>query len=154
MNLDYADFPGPFRVGMPETNCPDRHQYHGDVDEVRVYKRALGADEIAYLSAGFHRTPPTLPIPAGPKNTRRPGVYGIPSPGNVLACDPGDWDPATATRQYLWERAPRSVTVEGDDAWAAIDGADQQGYTVQAADLGLRSAAARSPPRTACRRRR
>ena len=126
-----------FRVGDTTGTC--RRRFTGDVDEVRVYNRALTAAELAYLAAGFHRIPPRLPIPAGPENTRRPGVYGIASPGNVLACDPGDWNPSTVTRQYLWERAPRSVERRGRRRL----GADRRRRTPRAtrcrpADVGSR----------------
>ncbi len=131
--------PGDFRVGGPAASgCPASSTFAGDLDEARVYNRALTEGEIAYLAAGFHRTAPRLPEPAGPKNTRRPGVYGSPAVGQVLACDPGDWNPADVTRQYLWERAPRSTKVEGDSAWVTIDGAAEQGYQVRPEDAGGR----------------
>jgi Concanavalin A-like lectin/glucanases superfamily len=49
--------------GAQDPACVEQTNFTGDVDEVRVYNRALSPDEIAYLARSDHTTPPNLPIP-------------------------------------------------------------------------------------------
>jgi Concanavalin A-like lectin/glucanases superfamily len=47
----------------PSSACGTAFQFAGDVDEVRVYSRALTASELAYLASATGQTPPELPAP-------------------------------------------------------------------------------------------
>ncbi len=126
--------PRKLRIGGPNSLDGDCiiKPFRGDVDEARVYGRALNATEIAYLSAGFHRRPPTLPIPNGPKNTIKPTLSGQPQVGSTLTCAPGTWTGNPTSFEYLWERATRETRVEGDDSWIPINNAAGTTYTLTA----------------------
>ena len=52
--------------------CASKTNFTGDVDEVRVYNRALSPGEIAYLARSDHTTPPELPIPGSPPPATTP----------------------------------------------------------------------------------
>ena len=60
-------------------------------------------------------------------------MSGVPKLGNTLTCTAGTWTPEPINREYLWERAPRNVTADGDDAWVAIDGATGTTFAVPTA---------------------
>jgi hypothetical protein len=73
-----------------------------------------------------------------PQNTARPQVTGTPQVGSQLSCSNGTWDAGTTHFVKTWERAPRSATSDNDPAWAAINNASGNTYTVQADDAGSR----------------
>ena len=52
--------------GAVDPSCIEQINWSGDLDEVRVYNRALSPEEITYLARSDHTTPPELPIPGTP----------------------------------------------------------------------------------------
>jgi hypothetical protein len=122
---------GPSCAGAPA-------QYVGDLDEVRLYDRALTNEELQYLQDPTAVDPPNLPAPSatGPVNTTAPTLSGLPKVGSTLTCEPGVWTPAPTSYVYVWQRAPRDTPQYDHDLWHAIDGAAGTTYTVQAADDG------------------
>ena len=57
--------------------CSEQTNFTGDVDEVRVYNRALSTEEIGYLARGDHTSPPELPIPGAPAPPPPPAITQV-----------------------------------------------------------------------------
>ncbi len=62
--------------GVVDPSCVESTNFTGDMDEVRVYNRALSQEEIAYLARSDQTSPPELPIPS----STLPGVTPPPPP--------------------------------------------------------------------------
>jgi hypothetical protein len=87
------------RIGnYPLSNqCGSGFVWPGLIDEVRVYNRALAANEIAHLHNPAHTTPPNLPAPGPPPPPPPPpGPQGGLEPR--LAINPNPSCPYTFTR--------------------------------------------------------
>jgi hypothetical protein len=63
----------------PEVHCPDSGSFPGDIDEVRVYDRALSGTELARLAAAPGPTPPVLVPDPGAEEPAPPTPPAPPS---------------------------------------------------------------------------
>jgi Concanavalin A-like lectin/glucanases superfamily len=109
--------------GAQDASCIEQTNFTGDVDEVRVYNRALSAEEVAYLARSDHTSPPNLPIPGAGGGGPLPAPPPPPPPGRNLAlpaiqtggvsgglrsysCLPGGWADLAGDSlfQYTWWR--------------------------------------------------
>ena len=141
--VDYNDIgPG---FGVRTGNDPDaagcgNRAWTGQIDEVRVYDRALEQDEIEYLQDGAATTARDLPTPTrapepGPVVQLRPQLTGNPitTGSGSLSCSPGTWTGHPTTYTYTWERGMRGAA-ENDSSWTAIPGAVGDTYVPTTAD--------------------
>ena len=122
-----------------DANGDNDFDYKGTIDEVRVYSRALEPHQIRRLQDAGETFPPTLDDRV--QNVERPQISGTPKVGSELSCTEGSWsdfNSFTATTTYTWERAPRATRFTNDPAWAPIDGAASDRYTVKEEDAGSR----------------
>ena len=65
-----------------------------------------------------------------PTNKAAPTITGQPEQREVLTASPGQWEEATGTFTYAWERSSETA------AWTPIPGAAGSSYTVADADVG------------------
>ena len=101
------------------------YDFPGDVDEVRVYGRAISAAEVQVLHDPAATTPPVLPPPgapvppvtAPPRNVSLPTITG--GVRRLYTCNPGTWTGNPTAFSYRWYRAysfapdPRVATTQG-----------------------------------------
>ena len=122
------------RIGNhPASNaCGGGFVWPGLIDEVRIYDRALDADEIAHLHSAAHQQPPNLPPP--PANTAAPAIDGAYSglhPPDTLTGKPGSWTRSPSSYQWQWMRCD----AQGNGC-AEIGGATAATYRLAEADEG------------------
>jgi hypothetical protein len=101
------------------STCLEDTHFPGDIDETRVYSRALSAGEIGQLAAATGPNPPELPPDASPPPPPPPGTPAVPEntalptisalgfaggPTGSYICNPGTWSnlPAGAQFSYRW----------------------------------------------------
>jgi Concanavalin A-like lectin/glucanases superfamily len=72
----------------PQAGCPDPSDFPGDIDEVRVYNRALSATELGRLAAAPGPTAPALVPDAGSPPAPTP-IGPTPSPVTISLTKPG-----------------------------------------------------------------
>ncbi len=95
--------------------CTEQTQFSGDIDEVRIWKRALTSTEAAFVSSSTATTPPELPIqgpppppPANPpQNTSVPSISQLGTAGGPTGthfCNSGTWKnlPSPPGFTYRW----------------------------------------------------
>ena len=95
--------------------CIEQTQFAGDIDEVRVWDRALTDAEAAYVSSSTATTPPELPIPGPPPpppanpphNTTAPSIsqlFTAGGPTGTYFCNNGTWTnlPSPPGYTYRW----------------------------------------------------
>ncbi len=110
--------------GALDPSCVESTNFTGDMDEVRVYNRALSQDEIAYLARADHTSPPELPIPPPPpppppagRNTAAPTIStgGVDGGLRVYNCSSGTWADINtgAGFRYTWWRSNRTASTTG-----------------------------------------
>ncbi len=123
--IRYVAGQGGLQVGDDPGACNGIHApFKGQLDEVRVYQRALVQTEINYLANEDARVPPRLPIKNDPRFTVRPTLTGSPKVGSTLTCG-GYAFGGTAIQNvsFLWESAPRNTKRASSPSWKPIDGA-------------------------------
>ena len=109
--------------------CSEQTQFAGDVDEVRVWNRALTDAEAAYVSSSTATTPPELPIPGPPppppanppQNTTAPSIsqlFTAGGPTGTYFCNSGTWTnlPSPPGYTYRW------IATENGKAVTIADG--------------------------------
>ncbi len=125
------DVSNDFTIGnyADATTCSEAtRSFSGDIDETRVYGRALSAGEIGQLAAATGPNPPELP-PDAPPSSPPTGTPPEPPPenvalptislttdqrtiellGRVYQCNPGTWSNLPAGSQFTY----RWVAIEG-----------------------------------------
>lgn len=108
--------------------CESDFSFPGQIDEARIYRRALTATEIAYLHRPDHATPPQLPAPVTqpqpqpqpPRLDPPPWPRIVPEPGRpgTYGCEPGRWRnlpalPGVTTFRYTWLRRTTAAYAVG-----------------------------------------
>jgi hypothetical protein len=93
--IDYDYYSDAQRLSVGRAFNPDKcgyanGQYAGQLDEVRLYDRALTAAELAYLQDPAAPEPRELPVPSGPGPVD-------PGPTDPGPADPGPSDPGPST---------------------------------------------------------
>ncbi|HVP03732.1 MAG TPA: LamG domain-containing protein [Solirubrobacteraceae bacterium] len=90
--------------------CPGH--FPASIDDVRVYSRALGADDVAALARGEEPVAPAGPPPVQPPvNTVRPSIGAERGAAGTYRCDPGTWTGAEGDFQYAWRDLIRGGTI-------------------------------------------
>jgi hypothetical protein len=97
----------------------------GDALEVRVTATNAGGDSDPADSALTSTVPPGPPV-----NQTPPSFSGFPQVGERLVADPGEWSNNPTSYAYQW------FSCDAVDCFY-IDGATEQSYLVQPADVGL-----------------
>jgi Concanavalin A-like lectin/glucanases superfamily len=142
--------------GAKAPACIEQTNFTGDVDEVRVYSRALTGDELAYLARPDHTAPPELPIPAGlppppappgapptlptGRNTQPPSIQTGNLDGGlrVYSCLPGTWADINeqAGFTYTWWRQNRSTSATTTVPDTNVQSGADPLYKLPTADIG------------------
>jgi hypothetical protein len=78
---------------------PTDSQFHGFVDEVRVYGRALSDTELQYLQRSDHTSPPNLPVPTNPPPPHASLTTQKGPDGKVVISAAG----STNAARFLWD---------------------------------------------------
>src|SRR5205085_10161065 len=108
------------RSAFQAQNCPGivPREFHGSIDEIQIYHRALTASQIAQLQDASAVTPPDV---SWTPQTQGPSLSGTPKVGQQLTCTDRDGLIGTPHESnppsYTWERAPRDPHFENDSAW-------------------------------------
>jgi PKD repeat protein len=137
-NVDYIS-PGDNQLSFgryvepsaPPPGCDQNgFQYLGAIDEVRIYNRALSAEEIAYLQRADHVTPASLPIPtAGNRAPSCPDQAVSVAHDTAISIALGCADPDGDAMSYSIVSPPAHGTVGPADANGHLTYTPTQGYS-------------------------